>query len=391
MTKSSLSNKILSVPTHIITGFLGAGKTSTILTLLANKPANERWAVLVNEFGEIGVDGSLLAGQFGEEQGVFISEVPGGCMCCAAGVPMQIALNKLLKHAKPDRLLIEPTGLGHPKEVLQALSAPHYQQVLSLQKTLTLVDARLLADTRYTSHDIFNQQIAIADIIVGSKADLYQESDKTRLVEYIKIHGKNKALTNTPSNVQVVFAHKGELLLGQQEKAFSNTEFDNLAPAPLADKTVTLSLLSLLNKSQPTPAVKPFAKSIFTLASITPEAINIKGSEQQSINHDNDFSTIGWRFDATTVFNYEQLLTVLNSIDVERLKAVFYTNRGIFGYNIARDDVNENDAKEMLTEVSLTNAIDSRIELIIRKLDDTAQKKTADDIKIKLMRCMLAT
>lgn len=56
-------------------------------------------------------------------------------MCCAAGLPMQIALNQLLSEAKPDRLLIEPTGLGHPKEVLEVLSSEHYRKVLSLQRT----------------------------------------------------------------------------------------------------------------------------------------------------------------------------------------------------------------------------------------------------------------
>ena len=70
---------------------------------------------------------ACLTGQHSEEQGVFIREVPGGCMCCAAGLPMQVALNQLIARAKPDRLLIEPTGLGHPKEVLQVLSADYYQ------------------------------------------------------------------------------------------------------------------------------------------------------------------------------------------------------------------------------------------------------------------------
>ncbi|WP_369823160.1 GTP-binding protein, partial [Oleiphilus sp. HI0128] len=80
---------------------LGVGKTSAILNLLKQKPDNERWAVLVNEFGEIGVDGSFFQGQSSQEQGVFIKEVPGGCMCCASGLPMQIALNQLLSRAKP--------------------------------------------------------------------------------------------------------------------------------------------------------------------------------------------------------------------------------------------------------------------------------------------------
>ena len=170
------------VLTNVITGFLGVGKTSAILHLLSQKPAHERWAVLVNEFGEIGVDGSLFEGRHAQEQGIFIREVPGGCMCCASGLPMEIALNQLLAKAKPDRLLVEPTGLGHPKEVLQVLSAEHYQKILSLQKTLTLVDARKLSDQRYISHETFNQQIAIADTIIGNKLDLYDDGDRTRLV-----------------------------------------------------------------------------------------------------------------------------------------------------------------------------------------------------------------
>lgn len=182
------SNSIKAVPTNIITGFLGVGKTSAILNLLKSKPEQERWAVLVNEFGEIGVDGSIFAGHHKEESGVYISEVPGGCMCCAAGLPMRVALNELLRRAKPDRLLIEPTGLGHPKEVLQVLSETHYKDVLDIQKTITLVDARKLTDTRYTDHETFNQQIAIADVVIGNKADLYAEGDKERLINYVKKH-----------------------------------------------------------------------------------------------------------------------------------------------------------------------------------------------------------
>lgn len=86
---SSKQASISGVPTNIITGFLGVGKTSAILNLMKHKPEGEKWAVLVNEFGEIGVDGSLIQGQKSDAQSVFIREVPGGCMCCAAGLPMQ--------------------------------------------------------------------------------------------------------------------------------------------------------------------------------------------------------------------------------------------------------------------------------------------------------------
>ena len=103
---------LLGIPTNVISGFLGVGKTSAILNLLSQKSSHERWAVLVNEFGGIGIDGSLLQNHQSTDSNIFIREVPGGCMCCTAGISMQLALAQLLEKAKPDRLLIEPTGLG---------------------------------------------------------------------------------------------------------------------------------------------------------------------------------------------------------------------------------------------------------------------------------------
>lgn len=185
--------KISGVATNIITGFLGVGKSSAILHLLKHKANNERWAVLVNEFGEIGIDGSLLEGQHSRNEGVYIREVPGGCMCCAAGLPMQIALNQLLSKARPDRLLIEPTGLGHPKEVLEVLSGTYYNDALSLQKIICLVDARKLSDKRYTEHDTFRQQIAIADTLVANKQDLYKADELEQLRNYAKQYGRSQA------------------------------------------------------------------------------------------------------------------------------------------------------------------------------------------------------
>ena len=195
--------KLSAIPTNIISGFLGVGKTSAILSLLEAKPENERWAVLVNEFGEIGIDGGFFEGVHTEQSGVFVREVPGGCMCCASGLSMQIALNQLLARSRPHRLLIEPTGLGHPREVLEVLSAEHYQEVLNIQKNITLVDARKLTDIRYTLHETFNQQIDVADIVVGNKEDLYQEESKQLLIDYV-------ANRRNPMP-DIVFAQHGKL------------------------------------------------------------------------------------------------------------------------------------------------------------------------------------
>jgi len=325
---------ILGVPTNIITGFLGVGKTSAILSLLANKPKNERWAVLVNEFGEIGVDGSLVQGQQIDKENVFIREVPGGCMCCAAGLPMQIALKQLLLKAKPDRLLIEPTGLGHPKEVLEVLTSEHYREVLSLQKNITLVDARNLSDTRYTDHDTFNQQIAIADTVVGNKVDLYQEGDAEKLKAYV--------VKVSRVNTKVIFANYGSLSLNELE-----------GDAIIQDKP--------LHHHHHHGHNKPLAS----------EAIIPASGMLKAMNEGEGFHSIGWRFSPDKVFDHQKLVLFLIALKVDRMKAVIITDKGIFGYNLTPDG---------LTEAVLDECLESRIELIADTIDES--------FEIQLLKCL---
>ena len=318
-------SKIYDVPTNIITGFLGSGKTSVILNLLQQRPAHERWAILVNEFGEIGVDGSLMQGQLLDHEGVFIKEVPGGCMCCTAGVSMQIALNQLLKEANPHRLLIEPTGLGHPIEILQVLSNKYNKNVLNIEKSITLVDARNLKDARYTEHDIFNQQIAIADIVVGSKSDLYTPSDKKALSDFIN------QKTLTPQYVG--FIEHGnislDLLLGPSKKLTTLTACDN-------------------------------HHSHANTSSIDDDLM-LKSGFVKAINSGEGFQSIGWRFSAKTIFDRPTLYQFLKSLNVVRVKAVFNTADGMFGYNTAGDGI---------IETSLNKCKESRIEIINNNIDE---------------------
>lgn len=319
MSKSA--STIKAVPTNIITGFLGAGKTSAISHLLQNKPKHERWAVLVNEFGEIGIDGSLMQGQYSEEQGVFIREVPGGCMCCAAGLPMQIALNMLLAKSNPDRLLIEPTGLGHPKEVLEVLSSDHYHEVLSIQKIITLVDARQLHDARYTNHDTFNQQIAIADIVIGNKQDLYENDDKQGLRCYLSEHF-------SPTK-QLLFTEHGKI----DTSLLTGSTHAKAGPAHHHHSST-----SVLASDQPLPDTG-FLKAE---------------------NQGDGFLSVGWRFDQRFLFDRSKLYLFLSGLEVERMKAAFITTEGVFGYNLADGS---------LKELTLGECEESRIEIIAVSLE----------------------
>ncbi|WP_312920417.1 CobW family GTP-binding protein [Stutzerimonas nitrititolerans] len=167
------------IPTHLIAGPLGAGKTSLIRALLAQKPAGERWAVLINEFGQIGLDAALL---HRDEAGVSFAEVAGGCLCCVNGVPFQIGLSQLLRKARPDRLLIEPSGLGHPLELLQQLRQPPWQQVLALQAPVMLLDATALAGGAALTP---SQQALAAEagLLVLNKCEGLDEAARTGVLE----------------------------------------------------------------------------------------------------------------------------------------------------------------------------------------------------------------
>lgn len=156
-----------NIPTHVIAGPLGAGKTSLIRHLMAHRPATERWAVLINEFGQIGLDAALLSTA---DDGIAMGEVAGGCLCCVNGAPFQVGLGRLLRKSRPDRLFIEPSGLGHPAQLLAQLRQPPWQGVLDVQPLVMVLDAQMLAGGQPLAD---SQQAALveAGLLVLNKAE----------------------------------------------------------------------------------------------------------------------------------------------------------------------------------------------------------------------------
>ena len=166
-----------NIPTHVIAGPLGAGKTSLIQHLMAQKPVHERWGVLVNEFGQIGLDAALMS-QSGDA--IAITEVAGGCVCCVNGAPFQIGLSRLLRQAKPDRLFIEPSGLGHPAQILKQLSAAPWLGVLALQPCVIVLDAEALAlgkPVPATQHEA----LKMAGLVVMNKSNSVQNEQREQI------------------------------------------------------------------------------------------------------------------------------------------------------------------------------------------------------------------
>lgn len=283
------------IPTHLILGFLGVGKTTAILDLLRRKPAHETWAVLVNEFGEVGIDGALLT-----EQGAVVREVPGGCMCCVAGLPMQVGLNMLIARAKPDRLLIEPTGLGHPAQVLEILTGPFYRDTLQLQATLCLVDPRRLDDPKTMSSHLFHDQVAAADVLIANKTDLCTAPQLS--------HFDAWASRLQPAKRAVAHTTQGHLdlewLTWPSAAHRPPAHPDHPAPAPAA------GLVNL----RPSLDVQPW---------------------QRFSNAGLGHHSLGWQWHPDLCFDHDRLLTFCHGIDAVRLKGVMHTERGWLTLNLA--------------------------------------------------------
>lgn len=311
------------VQVNVVTGFLGVGKTTFIRAVLAQKPTHERWAVLVNEFGEVGIDGAMLAG-FGDQ--VIIREVPGGCLCCANGVPFQVALTQLIGRAQPTRLLIEPTGLGHPREILALLQQPPYQPALSIGATLTLVDARKLSDPRYTGHDIFNQQIDAADCVLAAKADTYGGDEWAQLRAYLDARG---------------LAHIG-IVSGREEAHF-------LACLALPSRAASASLSSK-NATLLSTFLSPFLSPLLIL----PANFNAQGFVHRARSADG-YHAYGWLFSPTLRFDALALEVLFSGALGERLKAVVKTPQSVLAFS--RVD-------GILSVSALTESLDSRVEIL---------------------------
>ena len=173
-----------NIPTHVIAGPLGAGKTTLIRHLLAQRPASERWAVLINEFGLVGLDAALLSR---DEDGIAIGEVAGGCLCCVNGMPFQVGLGRLLRKSRPDRLFIEPSGLGHPLQLLAQLQQAPWSGVLTIQPLLMVVDAQSMVRNDQLP-EAQQQALDAAESVVLNKSEAVDENLKLLIIN--KLSGK---------------------------------------------------------------------------------------------------------------------------------------------------------------------------------------------------------
>ena len=163
----SAAQAAVNTKVHLFSGFLGTGKTTAIKSLLAQKPEHEKWVIIVNEFGEIGIDGAVLT-----EDNIPVAEISGGCLCCVAGPQMTVTVTKMLRENRPDRLIIEASGLAHAASVIDELKTPPLDQSLEIGAVFTVVDPRQFVTPDYAQQALYKDQIGVCDVLVASKTDL---------------------------------------------------------------------------------------------------------------------------------------------------------------------------------------------------------------------------
>ena len=303
------------IPTHVISGALGAGKTSVLRSLLAQRPSDERWAVLINEFGDIGLDSALLEG---DQEGVSFSEVAGGCVCCVNGVPFQVALVQLLRKAQPDRLFIEPSGLGHPLQLLEQLGDVPWLDVLAVQPMVLVLDAQKTT----SAADVEPALLAQTGLVLLNKCD-----------------------SVTPEQEQYwqqSFAPKPLVCTRQGQLAYN-------------------ALPGREHRSGQQPLLDGFAKA-------SPKLGVIWTDPQQpicSVNQQDNGWSMGWRWHPSQQFDLMRIQLWLTHMRWQRVKCVVHTNAGWLS-------VNALDGQSLHWQNSEWRK-DSRLELIFTEVQDEQQ------------------
>jgi G3E family GTPase len=312
----------MPVPTNLITGFLGVGKTTAVIDLLNQREAGSRWAVLVNEYGDVAIDGAMIEGAAPE--GVTVREVGGGCVCCASAPILPVAIHFLLLDAKPERLLIETTGLGHPARLLDTLRRD-YRGRLDVRATIGLVDPADFARPEMRSNPNFVDQIQLADVVVMNKLDTATPelvSDFERWANNLfppklliagTTHGRLDPawLDLAANNERLPLYPEAHQHAGQTPTVREGVEQDQTFPDGQDLQDVALVEAHRLMKSHPLPHGRGSPMPRHPLRYASPADIRP--------------ACCGWVFDASDMFDDGKLLPLLSgTAGVSRLKGVFH-------------------------------------------------------------------
>lgn len=281
-----------ALPVHLITGLLGSGKTTALKQLLKQKPVHETWGLIINEFGEVDIDAASLHGLNDK-----VVSVAGGCICCSAQYGLSQAINRLLSNAPPEtpytRLFIEPTGLGHPAKIIDALKQPSYLRPLSLQKVICVMTPQQLTADRWQKSAVMRDLVTLSDTILLNKSDLSTAEESHRALKILA--------RCYPAKAQILHTQQGKIALTDILGTPSRLALSILqtAPGPQAHQH-QLDSQQISLKS--------------TISSVT-------YCQSHSHADTGELSSIGWIFRPETQFNRIKLKVFFNTLAPTLLRA----------------------------------------------------------------------
>ena len=213
----------------IFSGFLGAGKTTLIKKLIREAYRGEKLVLIENEFGEIGIDGGFL-----REAGIEITEMNSGCICCSLVGDFTQALHKVLEQFAPDRILIEPSGVGKLSDVIRAVQRVEGDGV-QLDTFTTVVDATKCRVYMKNFGEFYNDQVAHASCIVLSRTDGMDEQKLAACVALLREQNANATIVTTPwtqlDGAQILAAmERKNTLQAQIAQLAAEVEDDDVCP-----------------------------------------------------------------------------------------------------------------------------------------------------------------
>lgn len=292
----------MPVPVHIVSGFLGSGKTTAIRAQLEAR-AGERLAIIVNDFGEASLDEVALA----ESSPFRITNIPGACVCCTAPEGFVHALGAVLEGG-PDRLLIEPTGLARPQDLVDTIRRGPHRDALALGPVVVLLDPRRLATADTQQRALLEAQAEAADVLVANRTDLCEAADLERFERWAA----------------------------------------ELWPPPLAVHRTQHGRLP--------PALLEWPEG---------EGARLPRAAAREGEHRHGHSTAGWvarswLWSPERVFERERIIAALRAVAPERFKGIFRTREGVFRFQVAGGELHEEPT---------SHRRDSRADAIVRQAD----------------------
>ncbi|MDO4458974.1 MAG: GTP-binding protein, partial [Clostridia bacterium] len=211
----------------IISGFLGAGKTTLIKKLLEESFKGQKLVLIENEFGEIGIDGGFL-----KDSGIQINEMNSGCICCSLVGDFNEALHEVVEKYNPDRVIIEPSGVGKLSDVSRAVGNANKTTPMVLGSAVAVVNAKKAKMYMKNFGEFFNDQIETAGTIILSRTQDMDEAKLEQVIALIREHNKDAVIITTPwdqlsgDTILSAMAHKSlaEQLMAEAKAAEADYE-----------------------------------------------------------------------------------------------------------------------------------------------------------------------